>query len=132
MNFISYKHIFRYYKKGSVFYDKDLNEYQLSSKFFYYGTRAIIFVDLNEKKTTIHEITWGSRILLSLGISKKIKESIHWDKKLFLTKKYAQKLKQLNEEQILIDYENTLEEGLEKGIITKEEYKNFKKKMKYK
>ena len=54
----------------------------------------------------------------------KIKISIHWDKPLFFNKEQADILKSINMGNIIDEYDKFLKDGLEKGIITEEEYKN--------
>jgi len=126
---ISYKHIYRYYKKGSFFYDKELNKFQVVNKLQNGMMKLIVYSNADGKNHTTYNITKASRILLYLGIEfLKIKENVHWDKKLFYSEDYTNKLKKQNQKQILIDYENTLKEGIKKGIITKEEYETLKKK----
>ena len=126
MDLISYEDIYKTYSIGDVFYDRDLNKCVLLKKSNDEKIKYIIYNDMSNDDNIAYNITLGSRILLSLGINK-IKNSIYWNKKLFFTKKYGEKLMWMNKKQLLIDYEKTLKEGLEKRIITEEEYKTLQK-----
>lgn len=123
MKLLSYKDIYETYNVGDVFYDKDLKRYHVLSCYYEHEDKVIIFTDTSGQETVIHNLTFGSRLLLVIGINK-IKISIHWDKPLFFNKEQAEILKSINMDNIIDEYDKFLKDGLDKGIITEEEYKN--------
>lgn len=125
MKLLTYKDIYNYYEIGNVFYDKNLNEYYLIQKYFELDDQVIIYTDILGQQTIIHSLTLRTRLLLSLGINKVI-TSIHWNKPLFYTFKQYQILKTIKMNDILKEYDTVMKDGLEKGIITEEEYNNPK------
>jgi len=132
-NFISYKDIYDSSYMDDVFYDRELNEYwilnthdnngKIKSVTFQIVIRSKDKIEFG-KELTVYNVTLRSRILLSLGINK-IKPSIYWDKRIFLSKNCGKILKEMNTDEILVEYEKTLKDGFNDGFLTEEEYKTL-------
>jgi len=120
--FISYDYIFNFLKPGDIFFDKELKGFYLLEKIENGILKELKIVDEDGSCFSIYNYTTVSRILLSMGIFKRIKQTIYWDKSILLSEEFANELLDKQHEEIVIDYKNMLKDGMKNGLITEKEF----------
>ena len=123
--FISYDYIFENFKEGDVFFTKELKAYFLVCKLKNGIIKELIVVDEENIKSSIYNYTMVSRILISTGIVKRIKQTIYWNKSILLTKECADELLDEQHDKIVTEYKTMLEDGKKNGLISEKEFKEL-------
>ena len=123
--FISYDYIFDNFKEGDVFFTKELKAYFLLEKSKNGIIKELIVVDEDEVESSVYNYTMVSRILISTGIVKRIKQTIYWNKSILLTKECADELLDNQHEKIVTEYKSMLEDGKKNGLISEKEFKEL-------
>ena len=120
--FISYEYIFNNFKDGDVFYDRQLRRFEFVEIKDSGVVKEIISIDEEGDFCSIYNYTKLSRILLSMGMFKRAKIWILWDKNVLLTEQCADELLDDEHENIIKEYKNMLSEGFNNGLISEKEY----------
>jgi predicted N-acyltransferase len=124
--FISYEYVFNNFHPEDSFYDKELMRYEVIQTSLNNGmVKEIKVVDESGSISSIYNLTKLTRILLSMGITSRIKNYIFWDKPLLLTEDFADKLMDEQHKDIVDEYKNMLLDGVQKGLISDKEYREL-------
>ena len=121
-NFISYEYIFNNFQPEDVFYDKELRKYTVTKIIKNGSIKEIRVIDNYSTVSSIFNYTKLTRILLSMGISSRMKDYVFWDKPLLLSEDFADELIDEQHKEIIEEYKNMLSDGLQKGLIGETEY----------
>lgn len=120
--FISYEYIFNNFKDGDVFYDSQLRRFEFVEVKDLGMIKEIISIDEEGNLCSVYNYTKLSRILMSMGMFKRAKKWVFWDKNLLLTEQCADELLDDEHENIINEYKNMLSEGFNNGLISEKEY----------
>lgn len=120
--FISYEYVFDNFQEGDSFYDRKLLKFEFLSKKDFGLIKQINLIDENGKFSSVYNYTKLSRILISMGLFKRLKKCIFWDKQILLTEKMADDILDDTNNQIIEEYIEMLKNGVENGIISNDEY----------
>jgi len=123
--FISYDYIFDNFKEGDVFFTKDLKAYFFMWKLKNGIIKELRIIDEDDVESSVYNYTMVSRILISMGLVKRIKQTIYWDKSILLSKECADELLDKQHDKIIIEYKTMLEDGKKNGLINEKEYKEL-------